>query len=124
MEKSMIQKKVVHCLSSKKGESLTELLAALLVASLGLTMFASALTASKHMMELGQKKMDAYYRGRNTLEEEKNSSSQTLSITEAGNNTPLNIGNSENGTRSGSYNVNVYQGNSGSTQIWRYKWSE
>lgn len=98
MEQNMIQKKIAHRLSSKKGESLTELLAALLVASLGLTMFASALTASKHMMELGQKKMDSYYTGRNSLEVENDSSQQTLGITEAGNNNPLNIGNSENGT--------------------------
>ncbi len=122
----MIRKNMARRLSSKKGESLTELLAALLVASLGLTMFASALTASKHMMELGQKKMDAYYTGRNTLEEESNSKQQkqTLSITDTDNKTSLNIGISENGTVIGSYNVKIYQGDSGSTQIWRYKRSE
>ncbi len=122
----MIRKNMARRLSSKKGESLTELLAALLVASLGLTMFASALTASKHMMELGQKKMDAYYTGRNTLEEESKSEQrdQTLSITDTDNSAPLNIGISENGTETGSYNVNIYQGDSGSTQIRRYKRSE
>lgn len=122
----MIRKNMARRLSSKKGESLTELLAALLVASLGLTMFASALTASKHMMELGQKKMDAYYTGRNTLEEENtpDQENQTLSITDAENGASLNIGISKNGTVSGSYNVDIYGGNSGSTQIWRYKRSE
>ncbi len=117
----MMRRNVIGRLSSEKGESLTELLTALLVASLGLTMFASALTASKHMMELGQKKMDAYYTGRNALEkEESDPQTAALSVQNTDGST-FNIGTSQDDAVTGSYSVSVYQGSSGSSTIWRYK---
>ncbi len=114
-----MRRNVIGRLSSEKGESLTELLTALLVASLGLTMFASALTASKHMMELGQKKMDAYYTGRNALEAEASGQQTAALSVQDTDGSPLNIG--TDGTVTGSYSVDVYQGSSGSSTIWRYK---
>ncbi len=116
-----MRRNVIGRLSSEKGESLTELLTALLVASLGLTMFASALTASKHMMELGQKKMDAYYTGRNALEAEASDPQTATLIVQDTDGSPLNIGTSRAGAVPGSYSVGVYQESSGSSTIWRYK---
>ena len=55
---------------SENGESLTELLLSVLIVSLGLSMFATALLSSKKMLELGEAKVNSYYTGRNALEQE------------------------------------------------------
>ena len=55
---------------SENGESLTELLLSVLIVSLGLSMFATALLSSKKMLELGEAKANSYYTGRNALEQE------------------------------------------------------
>ena len=48
---------------SENGESLTELLLSVLIVSLGLSMFATALLSSKKMLELGEAKANSYYTG-------------------------------------------------------------
>ena len=63
---------------SENGESLTELLLSVLIVSLGLSMFATALLSSKKMLELGEAKVNSYYTGRNALEQEQESNQKRL----------------------------------------------
>lgn len=57
-------------LASKKAESLAELLVSVLVISLGLTMFATALMSARRMLARGDMVFQSYYTGRNLLEDE------------------------------------------------------
>ena len=61
-----IQKKMV----SQAGESLPEVLASVLIISLGMTMFVSAFLSSGRMLTQGDEQMGAYYTGRNEAEAE------------------------------------------------------
>jgi len=64
MSKEMMQdekKSVLKKLNSRKGETISETLVALLISSLALTMLAGAITESANLVEKGRKKMDDYY---------------------------------------------------------------
>ena len=57
-------------MGSCSGETMAELLVSVLVIVLGLTMFATAMMSAKKMLTQGDQVMQAYYSGRNILEEE------------------------------------------------------
>lgn len=56
--------------TSEQGETLPELLISVLIIVLGLTMFASALVASRKMLAEGDTILKTYYQERNVLEQE------------------------------------------------------
>lgn len=57
-------------LGNKKAETLAELLISVLVISLGLTMFATALMSARRMIQRGNIVFQDYYAGRNLLEDQ------------------------------------------------------
>lgn len=56
-------------LLSRKGESISEALVSLLIASLAMLMFVGAVTASTHLIMSAKERMNTYYAERNHLEE-------------------------------------------------------
>ena len=56
-----VKKSVFRKLKSRKGETISETLVALLISSLALTMLAGAITASANLVEKSRTKMDSYY---------------------------------------------------------------
>ena len=56
-----VKKSVLRKLKSRKGETISETLVALLISSLALTMLAGAITASANLVEKSRTKMDSYY---------------------------------------------------------------
>lgn len=57
-------------LASRRAETLAELLVSVLVISLGLTMFATALMSARRMLTRSDMVFQSYYTGRNLLEDE------------------------------------------------------
>ena len=57
-------------LASRRAETLAELLVSVLVISLGLTMFATALMSARRMLARSNMVFQSYYTGRNLLEDE------------------------------------------------------
>ena len=117
----MAMRRFIQKLFSRRAETLTELLISVLVISLGLTMFATAVMASRRMIEIGTERVDTYYDGRNELEAEKegNKTSATLVI-EGADKSRVNIGTSAGTNAVGTYSVRVYKAGSDSEPIWRY----
>ena len=107
---AQIRKKLI----SGKAETLAELLVSVLVISLGLTMFATALMSARRMLARGDMVFQSYYTGRNLLENEadeakdgtaeivleKGTSSQNLAAPEDGRSTGH--------TKKGRYQVQLY----------------
>ena len=56
-----VKKSVFRKLKSRKGETISETLVALLISSLALTMLAGAITASANLVEKSRTKMCSYY---------------------------------------------------------------
>lgn len=111
---------------SVNGESLTELLLSVLIVSLGLSMFATALLSSKKMLELGEAKVNSYYTGRNALEQEELRTDGSLFISRRETSGPAGdgrfgerIGSAADGN-DGSYRIILYHAGTGHTEIWRY----
>lgn len=113
---------------SENGESLTELLLSVLIVSLGLSMFATALLFSKKMLELGEAKVNSYYTGRNALEQEQEELRTDGSLFISGRETSGPAGDGRFGERigsaadgnDGSYRIILYHAGTGHTEIWRY----
>ena len=100
---------------SENGESLTELLLSVLIVSLGLSMFATALLSSKKMLELGEAKVNSYYTGRNALEQEQEELRTDGSLFISRRETSGPAGDGRFGER-----IILYHAGTGHTEIWRY----
>ena len=119
-------------LQPEKAETLSELLISVLVISLGLTMFATALMSARNMLERGETKMKTYYIQRNTLDAETEESSGNLIL--KWEDTETDLASYRTLARRGIYPVKLYQGEeyleagtdedsaSGNTRIFRYGW--
>lgn len=119
-------------LQAEKAETLGELLISVLVISLGLTMFATALMTARNMLDRGETKMKTYYVQRNALEAETEEISGNLILKSEDAETDL--ASYSRFAQRGIYPVKLYQGNanqetesddgsvSGNTQIFRYGW--
>lgn len=108
-------------LHSQSGESLTELLISVLVVSLGLAMFAVALSTSRQVLASGTEKIGTYYEERNGLEAENSEkeAAGTLVVEEDGKNR-VDLGAPSGNGGTGSYLVRLYHGDLNSANIWRY----
>ena len=111
-------RRLLRKLVSRRAETLTELLISVLVISLGLTMFATAVMTSRRMIEIGTEKVETYYNVRNTLEKEENSSNASLHIEENGKGS-VNIG-VPAGNTMGTYPIKVYGAGTGQESVYRY----
>ena len=94
-------------LNSRKGESIGEVLVALLISALALVMLASMITASTRMIQSSRDKLNEYYLANNTLTDrpETGSGSGTVTIKEGGAVVKLDVG-STDGTISVKYYKN------------------
>lgn len=119
-------------LRAEQAETLGELLISVLVISLGLTMFATALMAARNMLDRGEVKMKTYYAQRNTLDAETEQISGSLILKSEDGKTDL--ASFYASTEQGIYPVKLYQAEeeteagtendsaAGGTQIYRYGW--
>lgn len=114
-------------IKSNRGESLAELLLSVLVISLGLSMFATALLSSKKILQHGGTKIASYYAERSDLEAEKAEKRETGSIRIGEKQDASSvltfgarIGARTDGTEDGSYQINLYHAGDDHTGIWRY----
>ncbi len=108
-------------MASKAGESLPEVLASVLIISLGMTMFVSAFLSSGRMLEQGDEQMQAYYTGRNEAEAETTRAGKTNATgssesfvveLQMQNGSKWNLASSSSGTGTqiGRYKIELYQG--------------
>ncbi len=125
----MKQHTVRFKLKSCDGETLAELLVSVLVIVLALTMFATALMASRKMLANGDEILDTYYHERNELELEANETNGTLHFQVKQGTNYKNTGfTAKEVGKLGTYSVHLYsdkENNSGtgtgtSARIWRY----
>ena len=118
-------------LKSCDGETLAELLVSVLVIVLALTMFASALMASRKMLASGDVILDTYYQERNELELEANEINGTLHFQVKQGTNYKNTGfTATTGGELGTYSIHLYSekesstgngtGTGTSAQFWRY----
>ena len=68
-------------LNSRKGESIAEVLVALLIAALALVMLASMITSSSSMIKSSRIKMQDYYTANNALETRTGTTAGTGTVT-------------------------------------------
>lgn len=107
MKESLVRTK----LRSSQGETLAELLVSVLVVVLALTMFASALMASRKLLAQGDTILKTYYSGRNHLEAEEDKTEGTLIFEEERGTNTVGIGFSRKlnaATAGGTYQVSLY----------------
>lgn len=105
-------------LRSTQAETLAELLVSVLVISLGLAMFATALMAARRMLQQGDTVMQGYYEGRNLLEQEADDAKMSEAaevVLEKGTGS-INLGAPESSLRAGHqkkgrYSVQLYAEN-------------
>lgn len=63
-----MKRKLKKCLRSQAGETIAEVLVALLVSALALTMLATMITSTVKMVDIGKTKMSQYYDDSKILE--------------------------------------------------------
>ena len=116
-------------LKSRRGETLAELLVSVLVMVLALTMFASALMASRKMLAGGDVILDTYYHEHNELEREANETDGTLHFRVKQGTNYKNTGFTAKAVgEPGRYSIHLYSekenssgtGTGTSAQFWRY----
>ena len=78
MKKSILKK-----LKNNKGESITEVLVALLISVISMTLLAGMIAASASMTEKSKKKIDDYYKAENSLEVEAETELGTVNFYDA-----------------------------------------
>ena len=97
-------------LLSDRAETISELLVSVLVISLGLAMFATALMSARRMLSQGDAVIKSYYEGRNRLEEEAFPISGSLMLQDSTG--PVNlcapVGESTVHPSTGVYDVQIY----------------
>ena len=76
-----LREKIAARLKNSAGESLAEVLIALLIAALALTMLAATISAASKMITNSKTKMGEYYAANDALAVQAKDSSKTLSIT-------------------------------------------
>lgn len=120
---------------STQAETLAELLVSVLVISLGLAMFATALMSARRMLQLGDTVMQTYYEGRNLLDLEANEAKESAAaevVLEKGTGS-INLGAPQSNLRTGHqkkgrYSVQLYAENrkdsEADNKIYRYQWME
>lgn len=111
-------------ITSENGETLAELMVSVLVISLALTMFATALMSARRMLELGETKLQTYYTERNILDSEnsKNAVDAVLVLELDGDETDLACPAARYGA--GQYSVRLFSGDTTSFKNWRYSRTE
>ena len=76
-----MKEKIIRKLQSKAGDSIAEVLIALLISSLALVMLASMISSSANMITKSKSNMDDYYLKMNNLNDLASSSNATVDIT-------------------------------------------
>lgn len=108
--------------NSERAETLAELLIAVLVVTLGLTMFASALMTSARMMEKSEVSVQTYYEQRNELNQEKTGQPAVLILEQSGVRKNLGAGTSE--WETGCYPIQIFSDSEHSGTTYRYRRAE
>lgn len=108
--------------NSERAETLAELLIAILVVTLGLTMFASVLMTSERMMAKGETSVRTYYEQRNEVDREQTGQSAVLVLEEAG--IRKNLGAALPEQEIGCYPIQIFSDQEGSGMIYRYRSAE
>lgn len=76
-----IEKEIKRKISRNDGDSIAEVLIALLISSLALVMLASMITSSSRMITGSREKLETYYENSSSLNEIGTSNSTTVSVT-------------------------------------------
>lgn len=108
--------------NSERAETLAELLIAVLVVTLGLTMFASALMTSERMMAKNKTSVQAYYEQRNELNREKTGQPAVLILEKAG--VRKNLGADSSQRETGCYPIQIFSDQERSGTLYRYRSAE
>lgn len=108
--------------NSERAETLAELLIAVLVITLGLTMFASALMASERMMAKSEASVQTYYEQRNEVDREQTGQSAVLVLEKAG--IRKNLGAALPEQEIGCYPIQIFSDQEHSETMYRYRRAE
>ena len=75
-----LKNQIAEKLKRKSGETLAEVLIALLIAALALTMLASTIASSSKMITQSKQKMESYYAANDSLAEKSGDSKLTMTL--------------------------------------------
>ncbi len=116
-----MKSKIFEKLHSKAGESIGEVLVALLISALALVMLASMITSSSRMIQNSRVKMEEYYRANSILEACPAASGTTGSVTVKTGTPEVNVKLHIDDT--GTYSVNIFNNDKApsSTKVLSYR---
>lgn len=109
-----MKKKLRKKLKNNKGETITEVLVALLISVLSLTLLAGMISASVSMTDKSRKNITDYYTAENTLELNQDKVEETADVSF------IDSADEDVKLSSGSIKVNVYSNGDGKNEILSY----